>query len=203
MPTAENVQRQIAVAVVIAVEVPALLIAIDRIIRGIEIDHDAPGPLDDGDGAEIAHRPRDVLLESPQEERAIAALEADLVIVDDDAGVQLGVGHASPADGFGCLGRRRYMVFGTSTLGGLRGMGLRTWACSGFLRFTRSVYATWKSVNVRPQPDRLVHLHTAPGASRGGARSRRARIHARLASVAAARVAGSLNAICRASWRTR
>src|SRR6266571_3701645 len=54
------------------------------------------------------------------------------------------------------------MVFGTSTLGGLRGMGLRTWACSGFLRFTRSVYATWKSVNVRPQPDRLVHLHTAP-----------------------------------------
>src|SRR2546428_11223476 len=72
----------------------------------------------------------------------------------------------SPADGFGCLGRRRYMVFGTSTLGGLRGMGLRTWACSGFLRFTRSVYATWKSVNVRPQPDRLVHLHTAPGASR-------------------------------------
>jgi hypothetical protein len=34
------------------------------------------------------------------------------------------------------LGRRRYTVFGTSTLGGLAGIGLRTLAWIGFRRFT-------------------------------------------------------------------
>ncbi len=33
--------------------------------------------------------------------------------------------------GRGCLGRRRYTVFGTSTFGGLAGMGFRTFLCTG------------------------------------------------------------------------
>src|SRR3989441_8086897 len=45
-------------------------------------------------------------------------------------------------------------------------MGLRTCACSGFLRFTRSVYSTWKCVHVRPPSGRPIHLDPAPGAPR-------------------------------------
>jgi len=41
MATAEDVQRQIAVAVVIALEVPALLLAVDGIVGRIEVDDDA------------------------------------------------------------------------------------------------------------------------------------------------------------------
>ena len=40
MPVAEDVQRQIAVAVVVAVEVSALLLAVEGIIGGIEVDDD-------------------------------------------------------------------------------------------------------------------------------------------------------------------
>ena len=40
MPTTEDVQRQIAVAVVVAVEVAALLLAVQRIVGRIEVDHD-------------------------------------------------------------------------------------------------------------------------------------------------------------------
>ena len=43
VPAAEYVQRQIAVAVVIAVEEPAFLMAVQRIIRGIEVEDDLPG----------------------------------------------------------------------------------------------------------------------------------------------------------------
>ena len=85
-----------------------------------------PGQLLHARGAEVADGAQEILLEPAQEERPVAALEADLVIVDDH-----GVHHAlSPARG--CLGRRRYTVLGTSTLGGLRGIGLRTRAWSGF-----------------------------------------------------------------------
>ena len=40
MAAAEHVERQVAVAVVIAVEEPAFLMAVQRIVRGIEIEDD-------------------------------------------------------------------------------------------------------------------------------------------------------------------
>ena len=40
MPAAEHVERQIAVAVVIAVEEPPLLLAVQRIVGRIEIEND-------------------------------------------------------------------------------------------------------------------------------------------------------------------
>jgi hypothetical protein len=40
MPAAEDVQRQIAVTVVIAVEEPALLVAMQRVVGGIEVEND-------------------------------------------------------------------------------------------------------------------------------------------------------------------
>ena len=43
MASAEHVQRQIAVAIVIAVEEPAFLLAMQRIIGGIEIENDLAG----------------------------------------------------------------------------------------------------------------------------------------------------------------
>src|SRR2546422_551711 len=45
-------------------------------------------------------------------------------------------------------------------------MGLRICACSGFLRFTRSVYATRKGVNFGLPARGLVHLDAGPGAAR-------------------------------------
>ncbi len=41
LPAAENVKRQIAVALVIAMEEPAFLIAVDRIVGGVEVEDDA------------------------------------------------------------------------------------------------------------------------------------------------------------------
>ena len=43
MPAAEHVQRQIAIAVVIAVEEAAFLVAMQRIIRGVEVEDDLIG----------------------------------------------------------------------------------------------------------------------------------------------------------------
>jgi len=43
MPAAEDVERQVAVAIVIAVEEPAFLVAVDRIVGGVEIEDDLPG----------------------------------------------------------------------------------------------------------------------------------------------------------------
>lgn len=40
MAAAEDVERQIAVAAIVAVEEPPLLRAVDRIVRGIEIEDD-------------------------------------------------------------------------------------------------------------------------------------------------------------------
>ena len=40
MPAAEDVERQIAEAVVIAVEEPPLLMAMQRIVSGVEIERD-------------------------------------------------------------------------------------------------------------------------------------------------------------------
>ena len=40
MPPAEHVERQVAVAVVVAVEEPALLLAVHRIVGRIEIEDD-------------------------------------------------------------------------------------------------------------------------------------------------------------------
>ncbi len=42
--------------------------------------------------------------------------------------------------GLGCFGLRRYSVFGTSTLGGFRGIGFLTLACTGFFFLTSSCY---------------------------------------------------------------
>jgi len=43
VPAAEDVERQIAVAIVIPVEEPALLMAVDRIVGGVEIEGDLFG----------------------------------------------------------------------------------------------------------------------------------------------------------------
>ena len=43
MPAAEHVQRQIAVTVVVAVEEPALLMAVQRIVGGVEVERDLFG----------------------------------------------------------------------------------------------------------------------------------------------------------------
>ena len=45
MAAAEDVERQVAVAVVIAVEEPAFLVAVQRIVGGIEIEDDLLGRL--------------------------------------------------------------------------------------------------------------------------------------------------------------
>ena len=43
MSTAEHVERQIAVAIVVAVEEPPFLLAVQRIVGGVEIEHDLLG----------------------------------------------------------------------------------------------------------------------------------------------------------------
>ena len=43
MPPAEYVKRQIAIAIVIAVEEAALLMSVQRVVRRIEIENDLPG----------------------------------------------------------------------------------------------------------------------------------------------------------------
>src|SRR5271169_5662080 len=45
MPPAEHVKRQIAVAVIVAVEETALLMAVQRVVSGVEIEDDLPGRL--------------------------------------------------------------------------------------------------------------------------------------------------------------
>ena len=40
MPAAEHIERQVAVAVVVAVEEPPLLVAVQRIVGGVEVEHD-------------------------------------------------------------------------------------------------------------------------------------------------------------------
>ena len=42
MPAAEHVERQVAVAVVVAVEEPALLMAVQGIVGGVEVENDLP-----------------------------------------------------------------------------------------------------------------------------------------------------------------
>ena len=43
MPAAEHVERQIAVAVVVAVEEPAFLMAVQRVVGGVEVENDLLG----------------------------------------------------------------------------------------------------------------------------------------------------------------
>ena len=43
MATTEHVERQIAVAIIIAVEEPALLMAVQRVVGGVEVERDLPG----------------------------------------------------------------------------------------------------------------------------------------------------------------
>ena len=59
MPAAEDVQRQIAIAVVVAVEVPTFLLAVNGIIGGIEVEHDAGRRLGVGIEKEIDEQPLD------------------------------------------------------------------------------------------------------------------------------------------------
>ena len=40
VPAAEDIKRQVAVAVVVAVEEPPLLVAVQRVVGGVEIEHD-------------------------------------------------------------------------------------------------------------------------------------------------------------------
>src|SRR5262249_21383827 len=93
-----------------------------------QIEHDASGQLDDAHRPEVADRAQQVLVQVAQEERTVPTLQTDLVIVDDRAEARGSTAHASVSVGRTCFGRRRYTVFGTSTLGGLRGMGFLTLA---------------------------------------------------------------------------
>ena len=43
MPAAEHVQGQVAVAVIIAVEEPSFLLAVDRVVGGVEVEDDLTG----------------------------------------------------------------------------------------------------------------------------------------------------------------
>ena len=45
MPAAEDIERQVAVTVVVAVEEPALLVAVQRIVGGVEVENDLLGRL--------------------------------------------------------------------------------------------------------------------------------------------------------------
>src|SRR4029453_6978446 len=103
-----------------------------------QIEHDAAGQLLQTHRAQVADRPQHVLLKVSEEERPVPALEAVLVVVQDRR--RGGAAHGSLSAARGCLGRRRYIVFGTSTFGGLAGVGLRTFVWIGFRRFTPPVY---------------------------------------------------------------
>ena len=39
-PAAEDVERQVAIAVVVAMEEPTFLLAVDRVVGGVEVEHD-------------------------------------------------------------------------------------------------------------------------------------------------------------------
>jgi hypothetical protein len=67
-----------------------------------EIEHEPPGQLHQAHRPQVADRSQDVSVEVAEEERAIATLEADLVVVDDRGGR----GHWR-STARGCLGRRR------------------------------------------------------------------------------------------------
>src|SRR5262249_61369635 len=103
-----------------------------------QVDHDAPRKLVHAHRSQVPYRARDVLLEPTQKEGTVAALEADLVVVNDDA--RPAGDHVSDSGRLGGLGGRRYTVFGTSVLGGVRGMGLRAPAGRGFFRLTGARY---------------------------------------------------------------
>ena len=45
MPAAEDIERQIAIAVVIAMEEASFLLAVQRVVGGIEVEHDLFGGL--------------------------------------------------------------------------------------------------------------------------------------------------------------
>jgi hypothetical protein len=61
MPAAEDVQRQVAITVVVAVEVPAFLRAVERIVGCIEVDDDARWGLAVGIEKQIDEQPLDGL----------------------------------------------------------------------------------------------------------------------------------------------
>src|SRR6185295_17655309 len=63
-----------------------------------------------------------------------------------------------------CLGRRRYTVGGTSTLGGFRGIGFRGRAGwrARFLGTGGSVLRGGERGHARLTPGEAVHLHAAP-----------------------------------------
>ena len=61
MPAAEDVKRQVAVTVVVAVEVPALLLAVHGIVGSIEINDDARWRPVVGVEEEIDNQPLDCL----------------------------------------------------------------------------------------------------------------------------------------------
>ena len=70
MPAAEDVERQVAIAVVVAVEEPAFLLAVQRVVGGVEVEDDLLG------------RPR-VRFQEQVDEQALdgRAVMSDLVIV--------------------------------------------------------------------------------------------------------------------------
>jgi hypothetical protein len=59
MPATEYVERQVAVAIIIAVEEPALLVPMDRVIRGIQIQGDLTWWRPEGIEEEVDEHGRD------------------------------------------------------------------------------------------------------------------------------------------------
>ena len=57
MLAAEDVERQVAIAVIVAVEEPLFLVAVERQIGGIENEHDLPGWVGEGFKEQVDQEP--------------------------------------------------------------------------------------------------------------------------------------------------
>ena len=104
MPAAEDVERQIAVAVVVTVEVPTLLLAVERIVGGVEVDLDADRRLAMGIEKDIDKQPLD---------RRAVVIELVVPVLADLVGMLQPVQRRlprQPATGLVEHGRERWIV---------------------------------------------------------------------------------------------
>src|SRR6478609_3276340 len=92
MPAAEDVERQVAIAVIIAVEEPSFLMPMQRIIGGVEIERD------------LAGRPGVRIEEQIDEQRL------DRTSIGADPGIPAGLGPAMLQPVQGALARQRRTV---------------------------------------------------------------------------------------------
>src|SRR2546430_2776515 len=94
--------------------------AIARPLRcrmALEIHQDAPRELLDRGGPGVRERALDVAPEVAQEERAVAALEADLVVMDDERGPQAHHQPISAASARACASSSGVLTFMNATSG--------------------------------------------------------------------------------------